>query len=253
MKVFMRLETNHNLSEIFIENNSSIIIGRNIKETNYHILDELMSGVHCRISLNFPKLEIQDMGSKNGTYLNGTRIEQSEVFIGDEIKIGKTKVCLKTDKMDDQSIRALTFPGGIRNQSLYGLELDFTGTRLINQSLLTSQKNSELSINKGLESRIKANSMNKLSKEEIKIKHRELASTAKTIDMLLMVFSFAIPLIIINSIALINKSLILDNRLIVLGIMEVLFVLLTYFINFRLLKFSLGEHLSGVEKKYRNQ
>ncbi len=252
MKVFLRLEVNQVIGEIPLENHSSIVIGRN-KQADHHIPDELMSSLHCRIFLKNNILEIEDLNSKNGTYINGIRIEKSEVFIGDEIKIGSTKLSIISEKMDHQSIQVLTFPGGQRNRSLHGLKLDFTGARTINQNHLNTKQASAQSMNKEVETRIKAHSMIKLSKEQVKVRHRKLASLATTIDMLLFVCALAAPLIAINSLALMNYKIIIENRFSLLCALEITIVGLTYLINYKIMKFSLGEQLSGIETKYLNQ
>ena len=43
---------------------------------------------HCQLSLNNETLKIRDLGSRNGTYLNGKRIDEATVQPGDYIKIG---------------------------------------------------------------------------------------------------------------------------------------------------------------------
>jgi len=43
---------------------------------------------HCQLSLNNETLNIRDLDSSNGTYLNGKRIDEAAIQPGDYIKIG---------------------------------------------------------------------------------------------------------------------------------------------------------------------
>lgn len=73
---------------------NSIRIGRNQKLNTIALNDRKVSKVHCEISgLKTNDLEqiiIKDMGSTNGTYLNGELIRQSILSSGDKITIGET-------------------------------------------------------------------------------------------------------------------------------------------------------------------
>src|SRR4030042_649984 len=43
---------------------------------------------HCQLILNNETLKIRDLGSRNGTFLNGKRIEEATAQAGDNITIG---------------------------------------------------------------------------------------------------------------------------------------------------------------------
>jgi len=42
-------------------------------------------------------LKVRDLGSRNGTYLNGKRIDEAEVKAGDSIKVGPLTFVLQID------------------------------------------------------------------------------------------------------------------------------------------------------------
>lgn len=257
MKVILRLQNSTVVNEVAIEANNSVIFGRSSRAT-FKITDEMMSATHCQIMLNPPRLEIIDLGSKNGTYLNGIRIEQAEVFLGDEIKIGGTKLTIMQDKMDPKTISALTFPGRAVDRNAHNLQLDFTGARTINQSMLKSvSKNDKRptsgSIDKEVETRIAAHSKIKLSKQEIKLKYKKKSSLASTLDAVLIIFSLAAPLFVINLLALMRLPILEGKKLEAILITEVASVLFVYLMNFKVMKFSFGEKLTGIQSKYLNQ
>lgn len=257
MKVILRLQNSTVVNEVTIDANTSVVFGRSSRST-FKVSDEMMSATHCQIMLAPPRLEIIDLGSKNGTYLNGIRIEQAELFIGDEIKIGGTKISILHDKMDPTTVSTLTFPGRSIDRNAHNLQLDFTGARSINQNMLRSfSKNDKRptsgSIDKEVETRIAAHSKIKLSKQEIRLKFKMKSSYASTLDAVFMIFSLAAPLFVINLLFLMRVPFFNGNRLDTILSAEALSVSLVYLINFKLMKFTLGEKLTGIQEKYLNQ
>jgi ABC transport system ATP-binding/permease protein len=56
----------------------------------------LVSRLHCRLTLDRGgRLEIEDLGSTNGTWLNGRKVERSLLNEGDTLKIGRVEFSLK--------------------------------------------------------------------------------------------------------------------------------------------------------------
>jgi pSer/pThr/pTyr-binding forkhead associated (FHA) protein len=53
----------------------------------------LVSRVHCRVSaLTGGELEIRDLDSTNGTYVNGQRIETARLAPGDKLQVGRVEL-----------------------------------------------------------------------------------------------------------------------------------------------------------------
>ncbi len=73
------------------------IAGR-LSETNIHLShDEFISGRHCRFSIQVEDgqeiLCVEDLGSRNGTFVNGFRLEQGYLFElehGSRVQVGET-------------------------------------------------------------------------------------------------------------------------------------------------------------------
>lgn len=65
-----------------------ITVGRNF-DNDIHISDSTVSGRHARIILNPDYRYIEDMGSTNGTFVNGHRITRHTLSSGDQIMIGQ--------------------------------------------------------------------------------------------------------------------------------------------------------------------
>ena len=53
----------------------------------------LVSRVHCRVTaLAGGELEIRDLESTNGTYVNGQRIETARLAPGDRVQVGRVEL-----------------------------------------------------------------------------------------------------------------------------------------------------------------
>lgn len=59
----------------------------------------LVSRVHCRLSAGAADLEVVDLSSTNGTFVNGARIERALLKNGDTLAVGKVEfvVSRRTD------------------------------------------------------------------------------------------------------------------------------------------------------------
>ncbi len=72
-------------------------IGRS-GEADVRIEDRFASAIHARLYSRGATYYVEDMGSTNGTYLNGGRLEgESELSDLDEIKIGDTALRFELD------------------------------------------------------------------------------------------------------------------------------------------------------------
>jgi len=67
------------------------------------ILDEaLVSRVHCRLRvLPDDRLEVSDLESTNGTYVNGERIERRLLVPGDRLQVGRVELVAQRDTEDE--------------------------------------------------------------------------------------------------------------------------------------------------------
>ncbi len=53
----------------------------------------LVSRVHCRVtSLPGGELEVQDLESTNGTFVNGTRVTTARIASGDRLQVGRVEL-----------------------------------------------------------------------------------------------------------------------------------------------------------------
>ena len=55
----------------------------------------LVSRLHCRFALEGDRLGVEDLGSTNGTWVNGRKVEKAPLTPGDTIKIGRVEFAVK--------------------------------------------------------------------------------------------------------------------------------------------------------------
>src|SRR5829696_3384753 len=66
----------------------------------------LVSRVHCRLTaLPDGQLEVRDLESTNGTFVNGLRIEQAHLSDGDRLQVGRLELVVTRDvpRPEDES------------------------------------------------------------------------------------------------------------------------------------------------------
>ena len=88
-------------------------IGR--ANNNQLVIDsEQVSRLHARISVGPAFVTIQDMGSRNGTFVNNTRVGSQSLVDGDSIRVGACEMrFLARDQEYTQveALRLMTVPG----------------------------------------------------------------------------------------------------------------------------------------------
>ena len=57
----------------------------------------LVSRLHCRLNLETDTLDVEDLGSTNGTWVNGKKVLRSPLAAGDEIRIGRVMFSIKPE------------------------------------------------------------------------------------------------------------------------------------------------------------
>lgn len=75
-------------------------LGRHPNNT-HQILDRIVSKEHCHIDSVGGAWEVRDLGSLNGTFLNGKKIQKAKLSDGDEIMIGSTRLVFHTEADGD--------------------------------------------------------------------------------------------------------------------------------------------------------
>ncbi|HME89800.1 MAG TPA: GGDEF domain-containing protein [Myxococcaceae bacterium] len=88
---------------------SEVVLGRSA-ECQFQVDDDGISRKHAKVSLgNDNQFQVEDLGSTNGTFLNGVRIEAAALQDGDKIQIGSNTVLKFSlqDQVDEQYQRSI--------------------------------------------------------------------------------------------------------------------------------------------------
>src|SRR5256886_16272678 len=69
----------------------TVTIGRS-DQCEIAVKDSSMSGKHAEISKVNGEIRVKDLGSANGIWLNGERVDDCELFDGDVLRLGQTSI-----------------------------------------------------------------------------------------------------------------------------------------------------------------
>ncbi len=89
------------LTALFPVEETETILGRQ-KSADLRVRDGKASRQHCKIVLTGDGATLMDMGSSNGTFVNGTRVEQCKLGDGDLIRLGDTVLRVRYLALEDQ-------------------------------------------------------------------------------------------------------------------------------------------------------
>jgi diguanylate cyclase (GGDEF)-like protein len=95
--------------EIFaLDDSDSFVIGRSAL-VEVHLDDPSISRQHCRIDVKDGRLSVEDLGSRNGTLVNGVRVKSAILSDGDRVQIGSSTVLQLrfVDEVEDELARRL--------------------------------------------------------------------------------------------------------------------------------------------------
>lgn len=99
--------------EFPVEENREIVIGRS-SDLDLVLVEEMVSRKHARLKLVDGAVEIEDLGSTNGTFVNGERINHARLKEGDRILIGSN--ILKVVNLGADHIEPATRRGSDPNE-----------------------------------------------------------------------------------------------------------------------------------------
>jgi pSer/pThr/pTyr-binding forkhead associated (FHA) protein len=93
------LRTDRPQEEVFRFTRTEVIIGRE-RSCDCRLEDQTISARHARLASHHGQWWVEDLGSKNGTYLNQERISQAVVVTaGDELRCGQVVLRVEIEGM----------------------------------------------------------------------------------------------------------------------------------------------------------
>jgi pSer/pThr/pTyr-binding forkhead associated (FHA) protein len=58
----------------------------------------LVSRIHCRFTLdNGDRLDVEDLGSTNGTWVNGRKVDRAPLLAGDKVRVGRVEFDVRSE------------------------------------------------------------------------------------------------------------------------------------------------------------
>lgn len=59
----------------------------------------LVSRVHCRFVLDDrDRLDLEDLGSTNGTWVNGRKVDRAPLLAGDKVRVGRVEFLIRSER-----------------------------------------------------------------------------------------------------------------------------------------------------------
>jgi serine/threonine protein kinase len=87
----------------------TLVIGRGEK-TETKLKDPQVSRVHCQLEVKGGKIRLIDSGSTAGTQVNGKRVKEQDLKLGDIISVGATQMQLQLEAAPDASTMVVGSP-----------------------------------------------------------------------------------------------------------------------------------------------
>ncbi|MDP8256376.1 MAG: FHA domain-containing protein [Candidatus Alcyoniella australis] len=91
------------VGKLFSIRNSSLLMGRSHK-CDVTLNQQFVSRLHCRIVVSNEGPYIVDLGSTNGTYVNGRRVSSQPIENGDRIKVGESRFLFLAGEEADREL-----------------------------------------------------------------------------------------------------------------------------------------------------
>lgn len=114
-RAYIIILAGQNVGEMYKLSGDQITMGRGAS-ADVRLVDEGISRFHCRIRHDGSKLIVEDLNSRNGTFVNGDRVQAKALADGDKIQIGRTTVLKFTfhDQLEESFQRKL-FDSALRD------------------------------------------------------------------------------------------------------------------------------------------
>jgi diguanylate cyclase (GGDEF)-like protein len=106
---------------VHVFDTSSVVLGRSL-EANLRLGEEGVSRFHARFDLQTGSVSVVDLGSRNGTFVNGERIHESHGLLdGDQIAIGNVVLRFAVQPLSEIELARDTYEASVRDPltSLY--------------------------------------------------------------------------------------------------------------------------------------
>lgn len=132
-RAFLIVLAGQRFGEMFRIGEGEVIVGRG-RDAKIRFEDDGMSRAHAKIVSDGDQVEIIDLGSRNGTFCNGERIDRKALADGDKLQIGSTTI-LKFSFHDqfDESFQRGMLDSALRDGLTRLFNRQYFQERLVNE------------------------------------------------------------------------------------------------------------------------
>jgi two-component system, cell cycle response regulator len=134
-RAYLIVLAGNEVGKMFKLRDGETVVGRS-QRADIRIDDDSISRLHVKVRLQGTSVELEDLGSSNGTLVNGERINLSQLRDGDKIRLGETTILKFTfhDKLDESF-----------QQKMYNAALRDPLTKVFNKKYFIDQLRIEFS------------------------------------------------------------------------------------------------------------
>ena len=134
------------VGELYKVGKSRMVIGRS-PDADVRIVDDGISREHVELLVEGERVLIHDLGSTNGTYRNGVRVETEAISDGDKISLGSTTI-LKFSYQDgiDEAYEQRLYHSAVRDGLTQALKREFFLERLEGEVAFSIRHSSPLAL-----------------------------------------------------------------------------------------------------------
>src|SRR5688500_9433150 len=93
-----------------VPDNQPVVVGR-VAECHIHLPDPWISSSHARFEVRQGHPWLVDLGSSNGTFVSGARIQEARLTPGTQLRFGKTEAEFRTS-----AVAAAAIPDVLKGQ-----------------------------------------------------------------------------------------------------------------------------------------
>jgi hypothetical protein len=85
-----------------LDESYNVLLGRS-RHTVTRLNDPRVSRVHCEVELKGPRILVTDLDSGGGTFVNGQRVTEAALRVGDILRVGDTELRVEGGSLADQA------------------------------------------------------------------------------------------------------------------------------------------------------
>jgi CheY-like chemotaxis protein len=101
-KLIITITGGNHRGEQFEFYKDSVLVGRS-KRADLILNDTAISSEHLRILMKEDAVEVEDLGSKNGSFLNQQPVDRASITTGDRIQLGKSELEIKLELITEKN------------------------------------------------------------------------------------------------------------------------------------------------------